>query len=420
MLEKLNCYVTRVSIFLITAALIAGMAGCDGGRRIPCPTPPPSKNLEIWTWYDLNATRDNLAGNHTLMNDLDSTTPGYAELASPTANGGKGWEPIGTFIPECAYGGLKGTFDGQGYEIHDLYINRPDEYLVGLFGCIYEAGVIKDIGVVNVTVIGKNWVGSLVGRNIRGTVSNSYAIGNVSANSSVGGLVGYNQGPVSNCYAIGNVVAGGVVGNANAVIGGFGVGGLVGLHEEGSVSSCYFTGNVTSYLSCVAWESLAGVGSLVGVSYATVNNSYSNANVTGKDGVGGLVGRNLFYSAISNSYFTGSVTGNSSVGGLAGESLMGTVSNCYSTGSVTGNESVGGLVGDNEEGTVSNSFWDVQTSGQATSDGGTGKNTTEMQDIATFSGASWNITAVALNETNPAYIWNIVNNVTYPFLSWQP
>jgi hypothetical protein len=44
-----------------------------------------------------------------------------------------------------------------------------------------------------------------------------------------------------------------------------------------------------------------------------------------------------------------------------------------------------------------------------------------MQDINTFSGAAWNITAVA-NTTmrNPSYIWNIVNNVTYPFLSWEP
>jgi len=76
-------------------------------------------------------------------------------------------------------------------------------------------------------------------------------------------------------------------------------------------------------------------------------------------------------------------------------------------------------VGDNS-GTVSGSFWDTETSGQATSDGGTGKNTTEMKDIATFSGAAWNITAVALNQTNPSYVWNIVNGVAYPLLSWQP
>ncbi|MGB6872666.1 MAG: hypothetical protein WBE46_00750, partial [Dehalococcoidia bacterium] len=71
--------------------------------------------------------------------------------------------------------------------------------------------------------------------------------------------------------------------------------------------------------------------------------------------------------------------------------------------------------------TVTNSFWDTQTSGQATSDGGTGKNTTEMKNIATFSGAGWSIIEVTNPETrNPSYIWNIVDDETYPFLSWQP
>jgi hypothetical protein len=122
---------------------------------------------------------------------------------------------------------------------------------------------------------------------------------------------------------------------------------------------------------------------------------------------------------VSNSYATGSVAGDKYVGGLVGWNY-GTISNSYSTGSVTGSESVGGLVGGNTN-TVSNSFWDTQTSGQATSAGGTGKTTAEMQDITTFSDAGWNIIAVANPGTrNPAYIWNIVNNVTYPFLSWQP
>jgi len=88
---------------------------------------------------------------------------------------------------------------------------------------------------------------------------------------------------------------------------------------------------------------------------------------------------------------------------------------------VSGNEWVGGLLSENAGGgLIRYSFWDIQTSDQATSHGGTGKNTTEMQDIATFSGAGWDIVAVA----NPSmrdfsYIWNIVNGVTYPFLSWQ-
>ena len=43
-----------------------------------------------------------------------------------------------------------------------------------------------------------------------------------------------------------------------------------------------------------------------------------------------------------------------------------------------------------------------------------------MKDVATLSGAGWNIIAVALNRTNPSYIWNVVSNVTHRSLSWQP
>ena len=390
MLEKLNCYVAKVSIFLVTVALIAGVAGCDY---------TPSQNLEIRTWYDLDAVRNNLRGHHILMNDLDSTTDGYEELASPTANGGRGWQPIGTCLPPNDFRGLTGTFDGQGYEICDLFINRPDEDLVGLFGVVNMGGVVKDIGVVNVTVSGNSLVGGLVGVNVVGTVSNSYSSGNVTGERSVGGLVGENHGTVSNSYSTSSVTGYEEV-----------VGGLVG-YGAGTISNSYATGSVTGD---------EGIGGLEGWNYGTVNNSYSTGYVTGYAGVGGLVGENLLEGTVSNSYSTGNVTGEDGVGGLVGQNIYGTVSNSYSTGSVTGSSQVGGLVGQNNKGTVSNSFWDTQTSEQPTSDSGTGKTTAEMKSIATFSGAGWDITAVALNQTNPAYIWNIVNGVTYPFLSWEP
>jgi hypothetical protein len=354
MLEKLSYYMARFSIFLITVALIAGMAGCSLF---------PSRSLEIRTWNDLDAIRNNLGGTYLLMTDLDSTTAGYMELASPTANQGKGWQPIGT-----QNNTFTGTFDGQEYEIRDMFSNRPDENYVGLFGIVYTGGGIEDIGVVNVTVTGNSSVGGLVGVNV-GTVSKSYSSGSVNgASAEVGGLVGLNGGNVSNSYSTGSVTGQGHVG------------GLVG-GNGATVSNSYSTGNVTGHY---------GVGGLVGASSGTVNNSYSTGNVTGYQWVGGLVGGNV-----------------------------GTVSNSYSTGSATGNLSVGGLVGDNS-GTVSGSFWNVETSGQSTSAGGTGRNTTEMKTTATFSGVAWNITAVALNQTNPSYIWNIVTGVTYPFLSWQP
>jgi hypothetical protein len=425
----------RFGIFLILAALVASMGGCNY-------TPPPSEDLEIHTWYDLDAVRDNLHGHHILMNDLNSTTLGYEELASPTANGGKGWDPIGFLIGE---GGpiFRGAFDGQGHEIHDLYINRPDERYVGLFGD--GDGVIGNIGVVNVTVFGGDHVGGLAGGIT--TVSNSYSIGSVTGNQYVGGLTG-DAFSVSNCYSLGSVTGnqyvGGLAGFGNSVSSSYStgevtgtedVGGLVGYAGENVISS-HSTGSVTGN---------SAVGGLVGHNDATVSNSYSSASVIGTTGgqdvgglagysagavshcycagsatgdvyVGGLVGHSA--GIVSDSYYGGNVDGNTAVGGLMGWNEKGTVSNCYSTGSVVGQQIVGGLVALNSA-TLGSSFWDTETSGQAVSAGGTGKNTTEMKSLPTFSGAGWEIIAVASNETNSSYIWNIVNNVTYPFLSWQ-
>jgi hypothetical protein len=397
-----------VSILLVAAALIAGMVGCG-------PTP-----FQINDWYDLDAI--NLNGSYILMNDLDSTTPGYEELAGPAANGGKGWQPIGGI-----HAHFTGTFDGQGHEIHDLFINRPDEVGVALFVSVYSSGIIKDVGVVNVIITGDSSVGSLVAIN-GGNVSNSYSSGSVIGDHSVGGLVGVNlvevnyDGTVSDSYFTGNVNGqddvGGLVGSnygtvsysysTGSVTGEGSVGGLVGDNREGTLSYCYSIASVTGY---------AGVGGLAGYSDGNVSNSYSSGNVAGDWGVGGLVANNG--GTVSNCYSTGSVTGEDDVGGMVG-SNSDTVDNSYSTGNVTGNSNVGGLVGGNYEGTVSNSFWDIETSGQTTSDGGTGKNTTEIQNIITFSGAMWDIIAVADPSTrNPSYIWNIVDDQTYPFLSWQ-
>ena len=379
-------YMIRVSVFLVIAVLIAGIAGC---------VIHVSQNLEIWDWYDLDAIRDNMSGHHTLMNDLDSTTSGYTELASPTANEGKGWQPIGT--KDDAF---TGSLDGQGYEIRDLFINRPDQDDVGLFSGLDQAGVIKNIGLTNAAVIGQDRVGGLAGHNYIGAVNNSYSTGSVLGDHMVGGLVGENiEGSVSHSYSGSDVSA---ISE--------GVGGLVGENYGGTVSDSYSTGSVNGP---------DVVGGLLGLHFdSTVSNSYSTGSVKGTYIVGGLVGANG--GALSNSYATGNVTGDADIGGLVGHNFVGNVSNSYSTGNVTGVTYVGGLIGENEgEGIISNSYWNIETSGQATSGGGTGKNTTEMKDIATFSLTGWNIIAVALNETNAAYTWNIVNNITYPFLSWQ-
>jgi hypothetical protein len=253
MLEKLNRYLTKFSILLMTAALIAGMAGCDGDGGY---NPPPTQNLEIRTWYDLDDIRNKLDGNHKLMNDLDSTIAGYDELAGPTANGGRGWEPIGIYWSDESHWCFNGTFDGQGHEIRDLFVNHPDNdnyWCAGLFSNVEQHGVIKDIGVVNATVAGVAVAGGLVGIN-DGTVSNSYFTGSVTGTWQVGGLVGDNYGTVSNSYAAGNVTG-----------------------EE--------------------WDA----GGLVGANSGTVSDCYSTGSVTGNEYVGGLLGRN--WRDLSNSYY---------------------------------------------------------------------------------------------------------------------
>jgi hypothetical protein len=344
----------KVSVFLITVALIIVMVGCD----------TPSAGVQIRNWRDLDAVRNNPDGQFILMNDLDSTTVGYEELASPRANGGRGWKPIGIWPDPFA-----GSFDGQGFEIRDLYIDREGEDNVGLFSFVETGATIAGLALIDADVTGDMYVGGLAGHIHHGSMSNCYSTGNVTGNTHVGGLAGESGGTISNTYS------------AASVSGSFEVGGLIGQN------------------------------------HGTVSKSYSTGSVTGDEYVGGLVGWN-HDGAISNSYSVARVDGVSLVGGLVGHN-RGSVSNSYSAGNVTGYGSIGGMVGRNYQGTVNSSFWDIQTSGQNSSAGGTGKNTTQMKDPAMFSGVEWNIIAVALNQTDTAYVWNIVSYATYPFLSWQ-
>jgi len=405
--KKRHCRVTA-GVVLIAAALMAGMVGCQ--------TAPLS--VEVWNWHDLDAIRNSLGAACVLMVNLDSTSEGYNELASQTANQGRGWEPIGTQDKP-----FTGTFDGQGFEISDLSIGRVDTGHVGLFGFVGEKGTVKNVGVVNAYVVGQYCVGGLVGINW-GAVSNSHSDGSVSGSDQVGGLVGGNGGSVSNSYSTGFVTGerhvGGLAGASTgpvsnsyftgSVSGESRVGGLLGGMSGAALSNCYFDGIVSG--------SSDQVGGLVGYNYGTVSKCCSGGDVTGDSYTGGLVGFNR--DAVTDSYSSANVTGRWLVGGLVGQN-RGTVSKSYSAGAVAGDADVGGLVGRNYEGTVTYSMWDTETSGQHVSDGGTGKTTAEMQGIATFAGATWNIVAVAdAGSPNRSYVWNVVDSATYPFLSWEP
>jgi hypothetical protein len=196
------------------------------------------------------------------------------------------------------------------------------------------------------------------------------------------------------------------------------VGGLAG-SNSGTVTRCYSTGTVNGLWS---------VGGLVGENSGTVTHCYSTGVVSGTSDIGGLLGWN-YDGALTDCYSTGAVSGSEAVGGLAG-SNGGTMSACYSTGPVTGSGSyIGGLVGcpwvsavvgrtsRKIDGNVSNCIWDAQSSGQATSAGGTGKTTAELQTASTFLEAGWDFIFETANGTED--IWWILEGQDYPRLWWE-
>ena len=244
-----------------------------------------------------------------------------------------GWQPIGN----SSLMSFKATFDGNGYAISNLMINRTGTRYVGLFGYTGTAAKIANLGLLDVDISGRSFVGSLVGNN-NGTITNSYAIGTVSGRFDIGGLIGVNQGgTITNSYAMG------------AVSGRLDIGGLVGQNDNGSITHSYAIAEVKG--------SSNRVGGLAGRNpNGSIMSSYAAGKVDGEDDVGGLVGSNA-NGIIMNSYATSDVSGLSNASNLVG-SNTGTITNSYTTGDVTvaGRAQTLGLVAATSN-DVNHSYW---------------------------------------------------------------
>jgi hypothetical protein len=170
--------------------------------------------------------------------------------------------------------------------------------------------------------------------------------------------------------------------------------------------------------------STSNAGSLVGEnSGGSIINCYSSGNVSGYEYIGGLVGRHSS-GEIVDCYAEGEVFGEWYVGGLVasnGSGVMssrtGAIHNCYAVTYVIQGRDVGGLLGFDWRGTIINSFWDIETSGQLSSDGGTGKTTSEMQTANTFLEEGWDFVDETANGTED--IWWIDERQDYPRLWWE-
>jgi hypothetical protein len=110
--------------------------------------------------------------------------------------------------------------------------------------------------------------------------------------------------------------------------------GLVARAQSAAVSGCSVTGSLVG--------GIYYVGGLVAFLNGSVEDSYTDCDVSGGSPIGGLVGW-LYSGSVSRSYSLGTTTGNGSVGGLIGHSDN-TVMDCFSSGTVNvnGTNSVGG------------------------------------------------------------------------------
>jgi hypothetical protein len=241
----------------------------------PLPGPIP---VEIYTIQDLYNVRDNLLGHYKLMNDLDfDDDNSYEQVGNwedfkTDMTTGDGFEPIGT----TSANEFRGFFDGKGFVIKNLYINRASTSNIGLFGYVGTAGRIVRTGIVDADITGGRYVGAISGYN-NGTILTSFSTGSITntVTGDAGGIAGYN-------YGLGT--------------------------STGFISDCYSRVSVTG---------LARVGGLVGWNYyATIINSYSTGAVSGTSAIGGLIGQSSVASAIDCFWDTQTSGQATSAGGL--------------------------------------------------------------------------------------------------------
>ncbi len=406
-----------------------------------------------------------------LMNNSSNWNKYYIQVAdidaaaTSTWDSGTGFTPMGNTQTV-----FTGSYNGKGFSISNLFINRPGKDTIGMFG--YVTGRLDSISLINVIITGRSSTGALAGSfNSYYTatqISNCSASGTVTGQDTVGGLMGYyysNHGTyaaINKCSSSVSVTGvntvGGLVGrnyyayvyssyaSGNVTASGNTVGGLIGYNfSHSDVFDSYATGNVSG---------TSDVGGLVGVAaLSDCKDSYSTGSVSGTDQVGGFVGYNSS-SLMQHCYSTGNVTGsnlaaggfvgygiNSSarffgcyakgnvdgyaqVGGFAGQiTSASTLDSCYSVGAVTGTSSLGGLVGfKHPTGYVYNSFFDTETSGQPASTVGTGLTTTEMKELCNYIDgiyANWDFMDETANGTGDVWGMNASENDGYPYLAWQ-
>lgn len=304
------------------------------------------------TWYNTTDT-EFVIGTAEELAGLAAITNGYADVADDFAGktiklasnidlNNLPWTPIADPTSESdTYAGFAGTFDGCGYTIYNLEINRPTAWGQGLFGYNENASVvITNLNVHNATVIANDYagVGVIAGYFTKGAISNIKVTGKVEViNTSnygyAGGIAGqgYNV-TFENCSVIAD--------NGVITSGGSFAGGIVGyqVNNTKTIKNCSVEGLTISGYAAVG--GIAGIVQTGGNAPVIDNCSVKNVvlNMTRADGnpaIGALVGN---YS------------------GTAAETLTGVVENVTLNGTHIAYSAYNALYGSNYSGATTPNF----------------------------------------------------------------
>jgi len=246
-------------------------------------------NAETSDWINITRAADlfliedsqNLHRNFRLINnidlDVDNSWHGYVD------NIESGWRPIDAY-------NNRGLFNGGGFSVYNLRINRPNQRYVGLFARMQLQ--VQNFNIIEADIVGGDIAGILSAIAFS-RIYNVSADGTVEASSIVGGLVGISYSNIGRSSFEGEVkgvVVGGLVGNvrlgsvsnsfAYADIVGRTMGGLVAILDEGSGLTPARIENVIAFSRltiCSENQGLLRLGGLIGIldEYAFIDNTYS-------------------------------------------------------------------------------------------------------------------------------------------------
>ncbi len=235
--------------------------------------------MTVDSMTDLQHVNNNLSGTYALNTDLNATGVSFTQIADGSDQGNPS-------------DGFSGVFEGQGHTISHLTPTIDgSENSGGLFNQISSTGIVRNLGLVNVTVNGGSgqWAGGLTGENY-GTIENSYTTGSVSAAGSccasplVGGLVGNNDGTIWNTWSSATVSGGKIVGP----------GGLVGYngwnyatYNSGTPAKIYYSYSVGAVSAGLYGVAGGFAGENDGRVYSSYFDSVTSGQTTGIPDIGG-------------------------------------------------------------------------------------------------------------------------------------